>query len=608
MAKHAATKEDAKYNRGITAHSKPKKDKSVKSQTFFKGAMIMSIAIIVVKLCGMVYKVALTRVYGLFGEELASFGMGLFNNAYEIYVPLFTIATGGFPIAISRLISESNAQNRYKDIRRIHKVSLPVFIVMGIVCTLLMFMGSFFYIKIIDSPYALPSMICLSPTIFFGCLVAVYRGYFEGLRNMTATSVSEIIEGLSKLAIGLTLSYVIMKLGMDSYEANGTIFGLTFEDKTTAFYTLVSYSVSGAVLGITIGGLLSFLYVFIKYKRCNGGITEEQIHNSVDAKSKDAIFKVLLKTAIPIGLGALVMNISGTIDGMIIQRVISDMAETNSAELARQYPMYVGAIKNGTLQTSLWGCYGAALTLMQLVTAITQVFGSTAMPNVTNAYTKGDRKELRASMNKVLKLTCIVTLPLGIGMAVLADPIMQITYGGSVAIVGAKCLRIMGLAVLFMAASTPICSMLQGVGKVSTPVTLYTIAVIIKIIMNFLLVTNVDINIAGAATGTLVGYLFVCVVAMYILVKSTNIRPDFMNTVIKPFIGAITCGLIAYAVYYWFAINFFGVFVATMISVCVAAAVYLIVLILLKTFTAEDLSMFTKNPKLASIFSKLGIV
>ena len=155
----------------------------------------MSLALIIVKLCGMIYKVALTRVYGIFGDELASFGTGLFNNAYEIYVPLFTLATAGFPIAVSRLISESNANKRYKDIRQIHKVSIPFFIIMGVIFSLLMFGGSFFYIRIIHSPYALPSMICLSPTIFFGCLVSIYRGYFEGMRNMTPTSVSEIIEG-----------------------------------------------------------------------------------------------------------------------------------------------------------------------------------------------------------------------------------------------------------------------------------------------------------------------------------------------------------------------------------------------------------------------------
>lgn len=567
----------------------------------------MSLALIIVKLCGMIYKVALTRVYGLFGSELASFGTGLFNNAYEIYVPLFTIATAGLPIAVSRMISESNAQKRYKDIRRIHKVSIPFFVIMGIVCSLLMFGGSFFYIKIIDSPYALPSMICLSPTIFFGCLVSIYRGYFEGMRNMTPTSVSEIIEGASKLAFGLTFAYLIMKFGLDSYEADGTIFGLTFSSQKDAIYTLVGYSVSGAVLGITVGTLLSFCYLFLKYKRMGGGITQEQLNSSVDARSKNETFRVLIRTAIPIGLGALVMNVSGSIDGMIIQRVIADMSVSNGSALATQYPMYADAVLDGTIQTKLWGCYGAALTVMQLVTVITQAFGTTAMPMVTSAYAKGDKEMLKTAINRVLKLTCLVTFPCGIGLSVLAEPIMQITYGGDVAIVGAECLKIMGFAVLFMAGITPICSMLQGVGKVSTPVMLYSIAVVVKIIMNFALVTNVNVNIRGAATGTLVGFLIVCVIAMYILVKTTGIRPNFKNALIKPLISGIICGVTAYFSYY-FLRDMVNIYLATFVSIFFAGIIYAVFILILKTFDKNDLETLTKNEKMGKILAKFKIM
>lgn len=569
--------------------------------------MIMSLALIVVKLCGMIYKVALTRVYGLFGAELASFGTGLFNNAYEIYVPLFTIATTGLPIAVSRLVSESNAQKRYKDIRRIHKVSIPFFVIMGVVCSLLMFGGSFFYIKIIDSPYALPSMICLSPTIFFGCLVSIYRGYFEGMRNMTPTSVSEIIEGASKLVFGLTFAYLIMKFGLDGYEANGTIFGITFASEKEAIYTLVGYSVSGAVLGITVGTVLSFLYLFLKYKRIGGGITQEQLSSSIDARSKNETFRVLIRTAIPIGLGALVMNISGSIDGMIIQRVLADMAVSNGSALAEQYPMYADAVLDGTIQTKLWGCYGAALTVMQLVTVITQAFGTTAMPMVTSAYAQNDKQMLKTAINRVLKLTCIVTFPCGVGLSVLAEPIMQITYGGDVAIVGAECLKVMGFAVLFMAGITPICSMLQGVGKVKTPVMLYSIAVVIKIIMNFALVTNVNVNIRGAATGTLVGFLIVCVIAMYILVKSTGIRPNFKNAIVKPLISSIICGLSAFFSYY-FLKDMVNIYVATFLSICFAAIIYVIFVLLLRTFDKNDLDILTKNEKISKMLAKFKVM
>lgn len=569
--------------------------------------MIMSLALVVVKLCGMIYKVALTRVYGIFGDELASFGTGLFNNAYEIYVPLFTLATAGFPIAVSRLISESHANKRFKDIIKIHKISIPFFVIMGLIFSVLMFGGSFFYIKIIDSPYALPSMICLSPTIFFGCLVSIYRGYFEGMRNMTPTSVSEIIEGASKLVFGLTFAYLIMKFGLDGYEANGTIFGITFADEKTAIYTLVGYSVSGAVFGITVGSVLSFLYLLIKYKRVGGGITQAELDSSVDARSKNETFLALVKTAVPIGLGALVMNISGTLDGMIIQSIISNMATTNGTELATQYPMYADAVMDETIHTKLWGCYGTALTLMQLVTVITQAFGTTAMPMVTSAYAKGDKEQLKVAINRVLKLTCVVTFPCGIGLSVLAEPIMEIVYGGNVAVVGGECLKIMGIAVLFMAGITPICSMLQGVGKVSTPVKLYTLAVVIKVVMNFALVSNVNVNIRGAATGTLVGFLVACVIAMYVLVKSTGIRPNFTNAIIKPLISAIICGGGAFLTYYLLE-NRMNIYVSTLISIAVAAVIYLFAVIILRTFDENDLGIIKNNEKLAKILAKFSFL
>lgn len=70
---------------------------------------------------------------------------------------------------------------------------------------MIMIAGSFIYVRIIDSPYSIYAMLCLAPTILFGCLVSIYRGYFEGQRNMFPTAISEIIESGVKLILGLTL-------------------------------------------------------------------------------------------------------------------------------------------------------------------------------------------------------------------------------------------------------------------------------------------------------------------------------------------------------------------------------------------------------------------
>ena len=115
------------------------------SQTFLKGAAVLTLSMVIVKICGFIDKILISNLFELFGENYATIGTGLYNNAYEIYIPLFTIATAGFPIAVSRLISASIAEKRYNDVKQIHKVSIPFFTITGTVCFLIMFCSSFFY-------------------------------------------------------------------------------------------------------------------------------------------------------------------------------------------------------------------------------------------------------------------------------------------------------------------------------------------------------------------------------------------------------------------------------------------------------------------------------
>lgn len=577
------------------------------AQTFLKGAMIMSISMVIVKILGMVYKVMLTRIYGMFGDDLAGIGTGLLSNAYEVYIPLFTLATAGFPIAVSRLISESIAEERYKDVRMIRKVSKPFFIGMGLICFALMVGISFFYVKIIKQPYAIYAMLMLAPSIFFGCLVSIYRGYFEGLRNMFPTALSEVVEVGVKVVVGLSLAYIVMSTGMNELKTYGTVFSLTFDNYEEAESTLLGLSVASAISGISIGSLFSFITLKIMSKMKRYRFEDEYFESSIDARTKKETFNLLLKTAIPIGLAALVMSISSTIDNIVIQNVLYNTVMNNKDELLAQFDGNLDTYPVNGLHTYLLGSYSYALTIMQLVTALTQAFGTSAMPSVTNAYTKGDKGELKTSIDTVMKLTMLFTLPAGIGMFAIPYPIVSLLYSGYSAVVAARALRVMGISVIFIAASTPICSMLQGVGRIDMPLKLYSVAMVMKILLNYLFVSVVSINIMGAAIGSLVAYLFVCVVGMYFLIKRAGVRPNFTQTIIKPLIGAIICGAMAY-----FSNSLFNKFlpfaVSTILCIIVAGAFYLISLLLLRTFSENEIKMLPKGKNIVTILAKLHLI
>ena len=589
--------------------------KSNASQTFLKGAAVMTLSMIIVKVLGFLDKILISNLYAYFGDEYAAIGTGLYSNAYEIYIPLFTIATAGFPIAVSRLISESIAQKRYKDVKQIHKVSIPFFAITGTVCFLIMFCSSFFYINVIKSPYSLYAMLMLSPAILFGCLVSIYRGYFEGQRNMVPTAVSEIIEAGSKRLFGLGIAYIIMKIGGDEYKASGTVFGLTFsgaDSELDAMYTIMSFSVAGAIAGIVLGSLACFLFLLLRYKLGGDGIPEEYYKTSVEARSKKETFKRMFKTAIPIGLTALVMNIGTLVDSAVIQNVLFSLADTNGMEIVKQYKdmgvELINQLKSKTIHTALWGCYGAALPLMQLVTAVTQAFGTAAMPNVASAWTKGDKKELKTSIETVLRLTMLFTLPAGLGLTALADPIMDIVYASNVqVIIGAQVLKVMGFTAIVIACVVPLCSMLQGIGRVDLPLKLYTAGIIIKVATTWLFVRVVSINIQGGSVGSLIAYTFMLAVGMYLLVKHSGVMPDFVSTVLKPLISAVLCAITAYFTYMLFS-KLMPILFAIAASVVCAGIIYITFLLILKTFTRNELKYLPKGKKIVTILEKYHLI
>lgn len=572
-----------------------KKIKANKNQSFIMGAAILTLCLLIVKIIGMLYKVSLSRLYGPVGAALLS-------NAYELYIPLFTLATAGFPIAVSRMVSESMSKGRYKDVRRIKKVAIPFFVAAGVIALLLMVLFSFFYVRIIKSPDSLVSMIVLAPAIFFGCLVSAYRGYYEGMRNMVPTAVSEVVEALIKLLVGYSLAYFVMNFG-------GKLFGITDER------TLLKYSVAAAIFGITLGSFCSFLYIYLRYRITGDAITPEMYKAATKPRSGRETFRILLKTAIPIGLGALIMSVAGTVDSMLIQRRLIHMMDNIPQRLLEQYPGLIPQekVKEGLVHSYLWGCYSYAMTIMNLVVTVTQAFGTTALPNVTEAYTKGNKEYLKRSMETVMRVTFVFTIPAGLGLTALADPIMHLVYGHTDGVdISVDVLKLMGIAVIVFAAATPMCSMLQAVGRVDMPLKLYAAGMLIKVVSNYIFCGIPEINVQGGSIGTLLCYTFVIIVSIYVLIKETGIIPDFRVAVLKPLAASAIAVFASWLSYklLWSILpqRTSGLLVAMIAALTVAVVFYGIFLLLLRAIAKEDIAMLPKGDKLVKVLERYHLI
>lgn len=583
-----------------------KKNKARKHQSFLQGALILTASMAIVKIIGAIFKIPL---FGILGAE----GYGYFTSAYDLYNPLFTIATAGFPIAIAKMVSENIARKRFRDVRQIHKVSIPIFTILGTLGFLLMFGGTFIYANVINAPDVKYATLTLAPTIFFACLMSIYRGYYEGLRNMTPTAISEIIEAICKLTLGLIASTTILSMGLSEFNSFGTVFGKVYENEALARSAILPFAAAGAILGITVGSCIGFIYLLIRFKRLGDGITQEELLTSPRPKSPKATVKTLISIAIPIAIGALVMNIASLVDATLIQRRLFDIMKTNPQMLLNEYPNLITneAIANGKVHTMLYGCYGSAATLMMLIPAVTQTFGISALPNVTTAWTEGVHKKIKESIESVMRITMLVTIPAGLGLAVMAKPIMQLLYlkgnnQGEVD-VAASVLVILGIAAIFTSTSTPLCSMLQAVGRVDLPVKLLSIGVIIKIILNYTLVGVPEINIQGAGVGTLICYIFITTAAFYLLCKEAHIVPNMISIFVKPLLASICCAVSAIGSYSIIE-NLLPQKISTIAALVVAVVIYLFALVVFKAITKTDVLMLPKGEKIAKTLEKYKLI
>lgn len=504
-----------------------------RGQGFLGGALILLIAVGLVKVIGAFFKIPLNAIIG-------DVGMGYFGTAYTIYHPIFSLATAGFPVAIARMVSENLERKRYRDVRRLHAVSIPIFLLLGTLACALMLLGSAPFLAFINraDQNALPAVYVLAPAVFFGSLSAIYRGYYEGLGDMRPTAFSEVAEALCKLILGLLTAWAVMDRAMEEFASSGTVFGQAVSSMDYARSAALSWAAAGAILGVTVGSVISLVTLWVYHRVQGDGIAQEQLRSSPAPARRRILVRSLIRTAVPVALGALAVNLSSLVDTAFLQNRISTVMIEHADVLLGMYGDFLRPedIAQGRIPTALFGCYTNALTLFMLVPALTQAFGVSALPSVTAAWTSGSRLKLESSIENVLRIVALITMPAGIALSVLSGPIASLL--GYNPITG-KILVLLGLGSIFAAANIPINSMLQAVGRLDLPVKLLCVGLVIKIGLNYVLTGIPEINVMGAGFGTLVCYFFLTFFGLAALGKETHMELRLFRLFGKPFLASV---------------------------------------------------------------------
>lgn len=557
---------------------------SKSKQNFVEGSAILLSATVLVKILGAVFKIPLNNMLG----EL---GVGYFTTAYDLYSPLYSLATAGIPVAISKMISSSVERKNYKDVSEILKISKKLFFVVGIVGTVVLALLAYPFVVLTgngDINTLLP-VLSIAPGFAVCSVISVYRGYYEGLHNMRPTAVSNIFEGIGKLVLGLTLSYLVLTLRGDR-----------------TMKTL-SISAAAAMGGIVLSSAVACFYLYLKYKNNSQLFSKEELELSNEPTETKIILKTLCYIAVPVVICSLLTNITSLIDVITVKNQLKAAIKTNPDIFVEMYGELIeknlvadSSFTIWDLPTALYGCHRSyAYSIYNLVPMLTASLGVGLIPVLSAAWVRNNKQEIKQNLETMLKFSALISMPAGMGICVLAKPILNLLYSSNpVAVeIASKNLSLLGICAIFSGMTVPMLSILQAIGKQKVPLYNILIGSIIKIILNFVLVSNPNLNILGVPIGTTVCYLYIFVSNCVCLIKYSGVKLNFHKTLVKPLIASLICAISAGVVYYLGNKIIVSNKILTVVSICFSVLIYILSVYFLNILDKNDKFFCVKGKK-----------
>lgn len=471
----------------------------MKKNSFINGALIATIGIVITKFLGIIYVIPF---YAIIGEE----NIALYGYAYTIYNLFLSLSTVGIPPAMSKLISEYNTLKYYNTKERAYKLGKRLLIILGVVLFVLMFLGAPLIANQImgdntggNSKESITFVIrIISTAILIVPYLSVTKGYLQGHKFITPPSVSQVIEQIVRISVILIGSYLCMRV----------------------FKVGVVNAIGVAVFGATIGALVALIYLLIKMKKHKKElvITNEKKKEEEKITNK-AIIKKLLIYSIPFISFGLALSVYDYIDMTTIINTLTKIGfKTKDAE------SIIGVINT------------TGNKLNSVVLAISTGLMTSLVPNITSSFVKGDIKDVKKKVEQSFLMLLYVTMPMAIGLSILAGPVFTAFYGASTWGPRVFCVTI--FVALFRCMFTTSVSITQSLNKFKNVFISIIIGILVKLTLQvpfIYLFNNIGLYpFWGATFATFLGLTTSVISNLIVINKTVNLDfKSFFNKMFK---------------------------------------------------------------------------
>ena len=504
----------------------------MKKQSLIKGSIILGIAGIVAKFLGLFFRWPLIM---LIGDE----GIGYYQLSYPLYM-FFVAMASGVPVAVSKIISERNAIGDIKGTYEAVKESAYLMIFLGIGTSLILFLFAKPIIGILrwdmKSYYSLIG-ISLAPVVV--SFITIFRGFFQGLQNMTPTAISQILEQVGRVVIGVGMAFLLLPRGIE-------------------------YAAGGAALGAAGGGLFAAIYLFFKYKSVKKSMGIGKVRTNTDTLG------LILKMSIPISVGATVGTIMSLIDSILVPQKLLEAGIGDK------------------MATELYGqLTGKAAVLVNIPLTLSVAICTSLIPIIAETYILNRKIEMQSKINIALKLSAVIALPSAMGLFFLAEPIMKLIFFQKYE--GVEILKYLSLSIPFVIATQTTTSILQATNHYIRPMINLLIGCLVKVVLTMFLVPIANINIYGAVIASITAYIVVAILNLTSLKKKTQVKVDFYQCLIKPAYSSVAMILSVILSYSFIVTKTESNSISCLLAIFVGIIIYILAILVFRVFEIEEI-------------------
>lgn len=539
-----------------------------KKNNFVRQAGILAASGMIVKVISLIYRSPLRSIIGLEGN-------GYYSTAYNIYAIILLISSYSIPSAISKVIAQKLAFKEYRNAQRVFQCALLYVLVVGGFASVFTFVAA--PLLMANSVHSVAALRVLAPTIFFSGFLGVLRGYFQAYGSMLHTSISQILEQILNAAISMLAAYLLMKM--------------VAEESAT---TQAVYGSAGSALGTGAGVVIALLFMFGMYLLNRKMINRRADHDKTQhTDSYGEIFKTIFTVVTPFILSTFIYNCSTVVNMYIYYGILIDYRKMDSVTAHIDY---------GIFSTQ-------AVSMINIPIAIASAMSSAAMPGVAASYVRQEYRKTKQQVSKAIRMTMLIAIPASVGLLLLAKPIMHFIFPQKDSLDQASgLLAALAITVILYCLSTLTNAVLQGIGKVNTPVIHSVVALVIQVPALAALLWYTDLNLYALVCANIIYSLVMCILNQISVRRNLGYRQELVKTFVIPFVSSLLMGAVAYGVYYGLYMVLPVSRVVLLVAIGIGAMVYFAMILLLGGVNERELREFPKGAMLVHIAKKVHLL